>query len=139
MLHWEYGQVFMSCMWHFLLIPIGVTGLFSPCKSYTQKCTLVYYISLKNVLNLQCIHNAWKSSYIMVFGNCHSRTFHMWQCLISSQVLYGYTLNTHFLFDNRNWYATDSRCKRNLLSCILNILDTSKVMLSHAPRMTGIL
>ena len=38
--------------------------------------------------------------------------------LISSQVLYGFTLNTDFLFDNRNWHAVDLRYKRNLLSCI---------------------
>ena len=31
----EYGQVFMSCMWRYLLIPLGLTGLFNPLRSYT--------------------------------------------------------------------------------------------------------
>ena len=73
---------------------------------------------------------AWKWTYIMVIGNCQSRTFHMWQYLIRSQVLYGCTLNTDFLFDNRCWHAVDLRYKRNLLSCIRSTLDALKVMLS---------
>ena len=78
----------------------------------------------KFVLNVQCIHNAWKWTYIIVIGNCHSRTSCMWQYLIRSQVLYGYTLNTDFLFGNRYWHAADLRYKRNLLSCIWSMLDT---------------
>ena len=41
----------------------------------------------KYVLTLQCIHNAWKWTYIMVIGICHSRTSRTWQYLISNQVL----------------------------------------------------
>ena len=84
----------------------------------------------KFVLTVQCIHNAWKWTYIMVIGNCHSRMSCMWQYLIRSQVLYGCTLNTDFLFDNRYWHAVDLRYKRNLLSCTWSVLDTLKVMLS---------
>ena len=45
----EYGQVLMSCTGHYLLIPLGVIGLFNPLRSYTQQCTLVYVISLKDM------------------------------------------------------------------------------------------
>ena len=55
-------------------------------------------------------------TYIIVIGNCHSRTSCTWQCLISSQVLYGCTLNTDFLLDNRHWYAVALRCKRNFVA-----------------------
>ena len=80
----------------------------------------------KYVLTVQCIHNAWNCTYIMVIEKCHSRMSRAWQYLISSQVLYGCTLNTDFLFDNRYWHAVDLRYKRNLLSCIWSILDTLK-------------
>ena len=50
-----------------------------------------------------CIHNVWKWTYIMVIGNCHFRMSCTWQYLIGSQVLYGWALNTDFLFDNRYW------------------------------------
>ena len=94
------------------------------------------YVSLcsffeKYVLNVQGIHNAWKWTCIMVIRKCCSRMCHMWQYLISSQVLYGCTLNTDFLFDNRYWHAVDLRYKRNLLPCVWSILVTLKVMLSQ--------
>ena len=76
----------------------------------------------KYVFTVQCIHNAWKWTYIMVIGNCHSRMSNMWQYLISSQVLYGSTLNIEFSFYNRSWHAVALRYKRNLLSCIWIIL-----------------
>ena len=80
----------------------------------------------KYVLTVQCIHNAWNCTYIMVIEKYHSRMSHAWQYLISSQVLYGCTLNTDFLFDSRYWHAVDLRYKRNLLSCIWSMLDTLK-------------
>ena len=126
----EYGQIFMSCTWHYLLL-LGVTGLFNPLGSSTWKCTCAWSFFEKYVLTVQCIHNAWKWEYIMMIGNCHSRTSRTWPYLISSQVLYRCTLKTQFLFDNRYWHAVALRYKRNLLSCIWNILDTLKVMLSR--------
>ena len=90
----------------------------------------------KFVLTVQCIHNAWKWTYIIVTGNFHSRMPCTWQYLFRSQVLYGCNLNTDFLFNNRYWHAVDLRYKRNLLSCIWSILDTLKVMLPHAWQMS---
>ena len=122
----EYGQGFMSCTWHYLLIPLGGTGLFNPLRPYTWKCTLVYAVSLKNVLTVQFIMH--ESGHNMVIGNCHSRTSRTWQYLLSSQVLYGCILTV--------WTPTfhliiGTGMLPLLLSCIWSVLDTLKVMLSH--------
>ena len=84
----------------------------------TFHTVLVYAVSLKNVFTVE-------------IGNCHSRTSRPWHYLISSQVLYGCTLNTDFLFDNRYWHVVALRYKRYLVPCIWSILDTLKVMLSR--------
>ena len=89
----------------------------------------VFSLFEKYVLTVQCIHNSWKWTYIMVIGNCDSRMSYMWQYLISSQTLHGCTLNTEFLFDNRYWHAVEWRYKQKLLSRIWSVLDTLKVML----------
>ena len=84
----------------------------------------------KYVLTVQCVYNAWKRTYIIVIGNCHSKMSLLWQYLISSQVLYICALNTDFLFENRHWHAVDLN-KRNLLSYIWSMLDTLKDLLSR--------
>ena len=87
----------------------------------------------KFVLTVQCIHNAWKWTYIIIIVNCHSRAPSTWQYLISSQVLYGCNLNTDVLF---YWHAVDLRYRRNVSSSIWSILDTLKVMLPSTWQMS---
>ena len=102
----EYGQGFMPCTWHYLLIPLGGTGLFNPLRSYTWKCTLVYAVSLKNVLTVQFImhesghtYGNWKLS----FQNIPYVTVLTQQ---SSPVwMYFNSLNTNFSVNNRYWHA----------------------------------
>ena len=125
------GQVFISCTWHYLLIQLGVPGLFNPLRFFKQKCTLVYVASLKNLFWLCSVFIMHDSGHTLWYGNCHSRTSRTRQYLFRSQVLYGSTLNTDFLFNNKYWHALDLRYKRNLQSCIWSVLNTLKVMLSR--------
>ena len=127
---------------HVLYVTIFVNTLrsnwFNPLRSYTQKCTLVYVFSSKNMFWLCSVFIMHESGH--TYGNIdiHSRTSCTWQYLISSQILYGCALNTDFFFDNRYWHAVALRYNRNLLKCIWSVLDTLKVMLSCTWQMSHI-
>ena len=96
---------------HVLYVTLFVN---TPRSNWFVQSTYALYIEMylgvcsfleKYVLTLQCIHIAWKWTYIMVIGICHSRTSRTWQYLISNQALYECTFNTDFLFDNMYWNA----------------------------------
>ena len=124
----EYVQGFMSCTWHYLLIPLGGTALFNPVRSYTWKCTLVYAVSLKNMFRL-CGLWCMKVDIHMVIGNCHSRISRTWQYLLRSPVwMYFNSLNTNFLFNSRYWHAVmHLECTGYIKSYVVHVLTYNSI------------